>query len=155
MKKELHPELVDCTFKCSCGATFVAKSNKETQNIEVCNECHAFISIGDKMSGLFENELVSNKQKEFIDSNPLDLSYLKAGLVYADRITTVSRTYKNDLCSFEGGYGLQSIFSYRYKDFYGIVNGIDYEQNNLQPFDILILANHVQKHFLHFLYIPY
>lgn len=58
------------------------------------------------------------------------LSYLKAGLVYADRITTVSRTYKNDLCSFEGGYGLQSIFSYRYKDFYGIVNGIDYEQNN-------------------------
>ncbi len=30
------------------------------------NECHAFISIGDKMSGLFENELVSNKQKEFI-----------------------------------------------------------------------------------------
>jgi len=58
------------------------------------------------------------------------LSYLKAGLVYADRITTVSRTYKNELCSNEGGYGLQSIFSYRYKDFYGIVNGIDYELNN-------------------------
>ena len=26
----------------------------------------SFISIGDKMSGLFENELVSNKQKEFV-----------------------------------------------------------------------------------------
>lgn len=58
------------------------------------------------------------------------LSYLKAGLIYADRITTVSKTYKNDLCSNEGGYGLQNIFSYRYKDFYGIVNGIDYEINN-------------------------
>ena len=30
------------------------------------NECHSFISIGDTMSGLFENELVSNKQKEFV-----------------------------------------------------------------------------------------
>lgn len=42
MKKGIHPELVDCTFKCSCGNTFVAKSNKATQNIEVCNECHPF-----------------------------------------------------------------------------------------------------------------
>jgi large subunit ribosomal protein L31 len=42
MKKGLHPELVDCTFKCTCGATFVAKSNKEVQNVEVCNECHPF-----------------------------------------------------------------------------------------------------------------
>ena len=39
------------------------------------NECKTFISIGDQKSGVFENELVSNKQKEFIaDVNPnLDL----------------------------------------------------------------------------------
>ncbi len=30
------------------------------------NKCKTFISIGDKKSGVFENELVSNKQKEFI-----------------------------------------------------------------------------------------
>jgi len=42
MKKGIHPEQVECTFKCSCGNTFVAKSNKEVQNIEVCNECHPF-----------------------------------------------------------------------------------------------------------------
>ncbi len=30
------------------------------------NECRTFISIGDQKSGIFENELVSNKQKEFI-----------------------------------------------------------------------------------------
>ena len=34
--------------------------------INVPNECNTFISIGDKKSGIFENELVSNKQKEFI-----------------------------------------------------------------------------------------
>ena len=34
--------------------------------VNIPNECNAFISIGDKKSGVFENELVANKQKEFI-----------------------------------------------------------------------------------------
>ncbi len=34
--------------------------------INLPNECKTFISIGDKTSGVFENELVSNKQKEFV-----------------------------------------------------------------------------------------
>ena len=34
--------------------------------INIPNECKAFISLGDKKSGIFENELVSNKQKEFV-----------------------------------------------------------------------------------------
>ena len=34
--------------------------------INIPNSCSAFISIGDKKSGIFENELVSNKQKEFV-----------------------------------------------------------------------------------------
>ena len=42
MKKNLHPETVECTFKCACGATFKAMSNKEEQNVEVCSECHPF-----------------------------------------------------------------------------------------------------------------
>lgn len=34
--------------------------------INIPNECKTFISIGEKKSGVFENELVSNKQKEFV-----------------------------------------------------------------------------------------
>lgn len=34
--------------------------------VNLPNECKTFISIGDKKSGVFENELVSNKQKEFV-----------------------------------------------------------------------------------------
>lgn len=34
--------------------------------VNVPNECKTFISIGDKKSGIFESELVSNKQKEFV-----------------------------------------------------------------------------------------
>ena len=42
MKKNLHPETVECTFKCACGATFKAMSTKEEQQLEVCSECHPF-----------------------------------------------------------------------------------------------------------------
>ena len=34
--------------------------------INLPNECQTFISVGDKKSGVFENELVANKQKEFV-----------------------------------------------------------------------------------------
>ena len=34
--------------------------------VNIPNECKTFISIGDKKSGIFESELVSNKQKEFV-----------------------------------------------------------------------------------------
>lgn len=34
--------------------------------VNIPNECKTFISIGDKKSGVFENELVANKQKEFV-----------------------------------------------------------------------------------------
>ena len=39
--------------------------------VNIPNECKTFISIGDSKSGVFENELVSNKQKEFdADTDP-------------------------------------------------------------------------------------
>ena len=34
--------------------------------VNIPNECKTFISIGDKKSGIFESELVSTKQKEFV-----------------------------------------------------------------------------------------
>lgn len=42
MKKNIHPNQVMCTFKCACGATFKAMSNKEEEMVEVCSECHPF-----------------------------------------------------------------------------------------------------------------
>lgn len=57
-----------CNEKVNVGFSMVIINNRLTN---LPNECHTFISIGDKLSGVFENELVSNKQKEFIaDFNP-------------------------------------------------------------------------------------
>ncbi len=56
-------------------------------------------------------------------------SFLKAGLVHATRVTTVSPTYAREICSSDLGYGLQGLLSHREKDLMGILNGIGPEWN--------------------------
>ncbi|MCX6060825.1 MAG: 50S ribosomal protein L31 [Sulfuricurvum sp.] len=42
MKKELHPNTVECTVSCACGNTFTTKSTKSAFRVDICNECHPF-----------------------------------------------------------------------------------------------------------------
>lgn len=53
------------------------------------------------------------------------VSFLKAGLVWADRITTVSPTYARELMSREFGMGFDGILSALRSRLTGILNGVD------------------------------
>lgn len=53
------------------------------------------------------------------------LGFLKAGLWYADKITTVSPTYARQIQSETYGHGLHGLLRSRDADLYGILNGID------------------------------
>lgn len=53
------------------------------------------------------------------------LSFIKGGLVYADKITTVSPTYADEILQPEFGYGLNGLLTSRSDDLSGILNGID------------------------------
>lgn len=54
-----------------------------------------------------------------------NLSMLKAGMVYADAITTVSPTYADEICTPAFGYGMEGVLSSRRYKLSGILNGID------------------------------
>lgn len=58
------------------------------------------------------------------------LSFMKGGLVYADRITTVSPTYALEIQTPEFGYGLEGLLVHRKEYLGGIINGIDTETWN-------------------------
>src|SRR5260370_40628866 len=53
------------------------------------------------------------------------IGFLKAGLYFADRITTVSPAYAREILSDEGGMGLGGLLRGRASDLSGILNGID------------------------------
>ncbi|MSR30794.1 MAG: glycogen synthase GlgA [Gemmataceae bacterium] len=58
------------------------------------------------------------------------LSFLKAGMVFADRLNTVSPTYAKEIQTPYFGCGLQGVLLERSADLSGIVNGIDYQSWN-------------------------
>jgi len=53
------------------------------------------------------------------------LSFMKAGLKFADRITTVSPTYAHEIATPEYGHGLDGVIRARAAVVSGILNGID------------------------------
>ena len=73
------------------------------------------------------------------------VSYLKAGLHYADRISTVSPSYATEIRTPEGGMGMDGLLRARAADLYGILNGIDTDDWNPAT-DPLIAAPYDPKH---------
>ena len=55
------------------------------------------------------------------------INFLKGGLVFADKITTVSPAYAEEIKAVDQGFGLDGVFRERAQDLVGILNGADYE----------------------------
>lgn len=58
------------------------------------------------------------------------VSFLKAGLIYSDAITTVSPTYARELMTAEFGFDMQGVIAARAERLHGILNGIDMDAWN-------------------------
>jgi starch synthase len=77
-----------------------------------------------------ENWRFLDLETSFFSSECLEfygkINLLKAGLVFADTITTVSPSYAREIRTPDYGFGLEGVFQKRAEDVLGILNGADY-----------------------------
>src|SRR5437763_8660567 len=85
--------------------------------------------------GVFPREAMSELELPADLFNPDALEFygklnlMKAGLVFAEKLTTVSPTYAREIVhSNEVGAGLEGLLRHRQSDLTGIMNGVDYER---------------------------
>ena len=68
------------------------------------------------------DSLFNAEQLEFYGN----VNFLKAGIVFADKLTTVSQKYSQEIQTPEFGFGLEGVLRKRSRDLVGIMNGVDY-----------------------------
>jgi starch synthase len=85
-----------------------------------------------KYQGIFESSVLPDMfslSSNYASMDKLEffgkINFLKSGLIYSDRITTVSKTYKNEIRDPFFGENLEGVINIRYHDIYGILNGLD------------------------------
>lgn len=99
---------------------------------------HTIMTIHNlKYQGVFPKEMmdeVIGLSWEYFKSEGIEfydnLNFLKAGIAYSARITTVSKAYAEEIKTDFYGENLSGIIRKRSNDLVGIVNGIDYENND-------------------------
>lgn len=77
------------------------------------------------ITGLPDYYFTSDKLEAYKDAN-----LLKGGIVYADKVTTVSASYAGEIQMPFYGEGLDGLMRARNNSLCGIVNGIDYDEYN-------------------------
>lgn len=82
-------------------------------------------SVIQELLGIGE-EYFSEDKIKFYDG----ISFMKAGIVYADKITTVSKTYAKEIQTAYYGEGLDGLLRQKSAKLVGITNGIDYSSND-------------------------
>lgn len=87
-----------------------------------------------RYQGVFPKEVLSDLMDlewKYFNSDGLEffdsVNFMKAGLNFSDMISTVSRTYAQEIQQPYFGEQMDGLLGRRQKDLVGIVNGIDYE----------------------------
>ncbi|MDR1794952.1 MAG: glycogen synthase GlgA [Erysipelotrichaceae bacterium] len=132
-----HAGMLAFLCKCACGF------DKRYQKIK-----HLYTIHNLAYQGIFPKEVLGacfGQDDTHYNDGSLKMhegiSFMKAGIIYSDRISTVSKTYAKEILSTQFGENLEGVLSYRQADLSGIVNGIDTALWDPQS-DALLIKNY-------------
>lgn len=97
---------------------------------------------GDFYEGLMDVLGVGWEHFNFLELEAFNqVNLLKGGIYHATLLTSVSKTYAQEIQTPEYGYKLEGVVKERANDLYGIINGVDYNEWNPET-DKFIISNY-------------
>lgn len=128
------PDLIHVNDFHSAMIPFLLK--EKYQWIEAYQTINTVLTIHNiEFQGIYSRELLPDYFGIALDSYSAayfreDLNYLKMGILYADRVNTVSPSYSEEIKTPDFGFGLDAVLRTEQDKLSGIINGIDYDMNN-------------------------
>jgi starch synthase len=129
------PEIVHChDWQTALGIVFLKAQGSRYPEVASAKTVLTAHNLG--FQGIFResNWPLLNLDRSYFNPQHLEffgnINFLKGGLILADKITTVSPSYAQEIMSAEQGFGLQGILQQRAADLTGILNGVDYSEWN-------------------------
>ncbi len=139
---EIAPEIIHCNdWQTALIALFLKIHYKDNANFNNTRSLLTIHNVG--YQGVFGKEVLHLLQIPDTLYNPSNIefynnvNFLKAGIVYADCITTVSKKYAREIQENEYGYDLSEIFKAHSNKLFGILNGVDYEHWNPEKDELI------------------
>jgi starch synthase len=127
------PEIFHCNdWQTGLVPTYLRTTLQGVRELQTTGVLFTVHNLG--YQGLFPPEALAAANLGHELFNPFGIefygkvNFLKAGLVFADLINTVSRKYSQEIQTEEFGHGLEGVLRARAKDVHGILNGIDYDE---------------------------
>ena len=121
-----QPDIIHCNdWQTALVCLFIKELRKSDPSFKRCATVFSIHNLA--YQGNFPREKFAStglpQTLEFYDQ----LSFIKAGLLYADVVNTVSEAYAQEIKTKEYGCGLEKELKKRSQDLYGILNGLDYD----------------------------
>lgn len=130
---DFEPDILHCNdWHCALSGVFLREQYKE---VEKCRKIKTIFTIHNlKFQGKYDKFVLGDilgltntpAEGQLMDGDAVN--FLKGACSYADRITTVSPTYAEEICLKYYGEGLDYIFRDRKNILSGILNGINYKE---------------------------
>jgi len=147
VRMEVKPDIIHANDWHS-GMISLLLKDQQNQGREIDQIKSVFTIHNLKYQGLFPKEILGdmlNLDQGYYVPDCLEfknnISFMKAGIIYSDIVTTVSPNYANEIQSDYYGEGLGGLMKSINGKLYGIVNGIDYDLYNPEM-DELIYHNY-------------
>ncbi len=128
------PDVLHCHDWPSAPACYLLKKEEQNRGFKDTKSILTIHNIG--YQGIFplDDAIFLQPETDMLNLSSLEfngaLNFLKSGIICADKITTVSPTYAEEIKRHEFGFNMEGLLGFRHKDLSGILNGIDYSDWN-------------------------